>query len=69
MAEPLFKYFIDPNGGDGWQSVFPADEDHKSRVHDDADEAFAYMHFQCGVPADKIRMVPVARLLHRGAQS
>jgi hypothetical protein len=57
-----YKYFIEHNG-DCWQSVFPATEHEKSQLHGDSDDAFAYMHYECGVPADAIRIVPVARLL------
>lgn len=62
MAEPLYKYFIEHNG-ECWQSIFPATESEKSELHADPDDAFAYMHYECGVPADAIRVVPVLSLM------
>jgi hypothetical protein len=56
----IFKYFIQHNG-DHWQSIFPAVESDKSQLHTDADDAFAYMHYECGVPAEAIRVVPLAQ--------
>ena len=53
----LFKYFIEHNG-ENWQSVFPAAESAKSQVHADADDALLYMVQECGIPADKIQVVP-----------
>jgi hypothetical protein len=56
----IFKYFIQHNG-EHWQSIFPAVESDKSQLHTDADDAFAYMHYECGVPAEAIRVVPLAQ--------
>ncbi len=60
----LHKYFIEHNG-EQWQSIFPATEADKSQLHSDPDDAFTYMHYECGVPAEAIRVVPVAHLLSR----
>lgn len=64
MTERLYKYFIEHNG-DCWQSIFPAVEAEKSRLHTDSDDAFAYMYYICGVPADAIRVCPILRLMRK----
>lgn len=58
-------YYIEHNG-EQWQSVFPEQEANKSQLHSSSDDAFGYMHFKCGVPAEAIVMLPVASLLRGG---
>lgn len=54
-------YYIEHNG-ECWQSVFPSNEAGKSQLHTDPDDAFAYMHYECGIPAESIIVLPVASL-------
>jgi hypothetical protein len=50
-------YFVEHNG-DCWQSVFPSAEASKSQLHMTISDALSYMHRECGVPMERIRVLP-----------
>lgn len=44
-------YYLEWNG-EQWQSVFPSNEAHKSKLHDTMLDAFEYMYGECSIRED-----------------